>query len=409
MGSVRIEPERLLADIESLAAVGDTGDGGNCRLALTDDDAGGRELVVGWMRDLGLDVCVDRIGNVVATREGADAGLPPVMTGSHIDTVRTGGRYDGTLGVLAGLEVVRALDDAGAHTRRPLAVAFFTDEEGSRFAPDMLGSLVYVGGMPLEDALDLVAIDDAVLGDELERIGWAGDAAVPGPAPHAYVELHIEQGPVLEEQGVTIGAVTGVQGISWQEATLTGQANHAGTTPMRLRRDAGYVAAEVATLVRRLARELGGHQVGTVGRLDLHPDLVNVVAARATLTVDLRNTVESVLAEAEWRLREQVADVAAAEGVDVAWRRLARFEPVAFDPDVVDLVERTARRLGHSVMRLPSGAGHDAQMLARVCPTGMVFVPSRAGVSHNPSEYTEPEHLAAGTQVLADVLVELAA
>jgi N-carbamoyl-L-amino-acid hydrolase len=408
MGDVRIRGERLLADLDALAKVGDTGDGGNCRLALTDEDAGGRELVVGWMRDLGLDVRVDRIGNVVATRAGADDGLDPVMVGSHVDTVRTGGRYDGALGVLAGLEVVRALDDAGVRTRRPLAVAFFTDEEGSRFAPDMLGSLVYVGGMPLEDALDVVGVDGAVLGDELERIGWAGDAAVPGPAPHAYVELHIEQGPLLEEQGVTIGAVTGVQGISWQELTLTGQANHAGTTPMRLRRDAGYVAASVVTFVRRLARDLGGHQVGTVGRLDLHPDLVNVVAVRATLTVDLRNTDDSVLAEAEWRLREYVAGVAEDEGVEVAWRRLARFEPVAFDPAVVDLVERTATRQGHTVLRLPSGAGHDAQMFARVCPTGMVFVPSRGGVSHNPAEFTAPHDLEAGARVLAEVLVELA-
>jgi N-carbamoyl-L-amino-acid hydrolase len=407
-GRVEIKAERLLADLEALAELGDTGDGGNCRLALTDDDAGGRELVVGWMRGLGLGVRVDRIGNVVATRAGREPDLDPVMTGSHIDTVRTGGRYDGTLGVLAGLEVVRALDDADVRTRRPLAVAFFTDEEGSRFAPDMLGSLVYAGGMALEDALGTVGIDGAVLGDELERIGWAGEAAVPGPAPHAFVELHIEQGPLLEEQGVTIGAVTGVQGISWQELTLTGQANHAGTTPMRLRRDAGYVAAEVATYVRRLARQLGGYQVGTVGRIDLHPDLVNVVAARATLTVDLRNTDEAVLAESEWRLREHVDRVARDEGVEASWRRLARFEPVAFDPGVIALVERAASERGHRVIRLPSGAGHDAQMLARMCPTGIVFVPSRAGLSHNPAEFTEPEHLAAGTQVLADVLVELA-
>jgi len=405
---MKVQPDRLLADLEALAEVGNTGDGGNCRLALTDEDAGGRELVVGWMRSLGLAVRVDRIGNVVATRPGLDSSLDPVMTGSHIDTVRTGGRYDGTLGVLAGLEVVRALDDAGLRTRRPLAVAFFTDEEGSRFAPDMLGSLVYAGGMPLEDALDIVAIDGAVLGDELERIGWAGDAAVPGPAPHAYVELHIEQGPLLEEQGITIGAVTGVQGISWQEVVVTGQANHAGTTPMRLRHDAGYVAGSIVTFVRDLATALGGHQVATVGRLSLHPDLVNVVAARATLTVDLRNTDASVLAEAESGLRSHAEDVAAAEGVTLAWRRLAQFDPVAFDPSVVDLVEATARRLDLSVMRLPSGAGHDAQMLARVCPTGMVFVPSRAGISHNPAEYTSPDDLAAGAQVLAEVLVELA-
>jgi N-carbamoyl-L-amino-acid hydrolase len=403
-----VDGKRLLADLEALAAVGDTGDGGNCRLALTDEDAGGRELVVGWMRALGLDVRVDRIGNVVATRAGTDEGLDPVMTGSHIDTVRTGGRYDGTLGVLAGLEVVRALDDAGIRTRRPLTVAFFTDEEGSRFAPDMLGSLVYAGGMPLEDALETVAIDGAVLGDELDRIGWAGDAPVPGPAPHAYVELHIEQGPLLEEQGVTIGAVTGVQGISWQELTLTGQSNHAGTTPMRLRRDAGYAAAEVAVAVRRLAADLGGHQVGTVGRIDLHPNLVNVVAARATLTLDLRNTDEAVLATSERGLRARVDEIAAAEGVTASWRSLARFAPVAFAEDVISLVERAAGDRGHTVMRLPSGAGHDAQMLARMCPTGMVFVPSRGGVSHNPAEFTEPEDLAAGCQVLADVLVELA-
>jgi len=409
MDDVQIDADRLLADLRALAAVGGTGDGGNCRLALTDDDAGGRELVTGWMRDLGLDVRIDRIGNVVATRAGAEPGLDPVMTGSHIDTVRTGGRYDGALGVLAGLEVVRALDDAGRRTRRPLAVAFFTDEEGSRFAPDMLGSLTYVGGLGLEEALEAVGIDGAVLGDELERIGWAGDAPVPGPAPHAFVELHIEQGPVLEEAGDVIGAVSGVQGISWQQLTLTGQSNHAGTTPMRLRRDPGLVAAEVVTFVRRLAREMGGEQVGTVGRLNLHPDLVNVVAARAALTVDLRNTDEAALVEAERRVAAFVASAAAGEGVTVATQRLARFAPVDFDPAVVALVERTAGRHGLPVRRMPSGAGHDAQMLARVCPTGMVFVPSRGGVSHNPAEHTDREHLAAGTQVLADVLVELAA
>ena len=330
------------------------------------------------------------------------------MTGSHIDTVATGGRFDGTLGVLAGLEVVRTLDDAGVRTRHPLAVAFFTDEEGSRFAPDMLGSLVYVGGLDLESALAAIAIDGAVLGHELDRIGWAGAAAVPGPAPHAYVELHIEQGPVLEAEGVVIGAVTGVQGISWQRCTIGGQSNHAGTTPMGLRHDAAVVAAEVVACVRRVANEMGGSQVGTVGRLKLQPDLVNVVAREAVCTVDLRNTDAALLVEAERRVAAYAAEVAAAEGVTIGWESLARFDPVDFDPGIVDLVEATAQRYGHSVMRLPSGAGHDAQMLARVCPAGMVFVRSVRGISHNPAEFTEPEHLEAGAQVLCDVLVELA-
>jgi N-carbamoyl-L-amino-acid hydrolase len=409
MAEIEIRVERLVADLAALAAVGDTGDGGNCRLALTDDDAGGRELVVGWMRDLGLDVRVDRIGNVVATRAGTDPDAAPVMTGSHIDTVRTGGRYDGTLGVLAGLEVVRALDDAGHTTRRPLAVAFFTDEEGSRFAPDMLGSLVYAGGLALEEALDTVGFDGTVLGDELERIGWAGSAPVPGPVPHAFVELHIEQGPALERDGDVIGAVTGVQGISWQELTLAGQSNHAGTTPIGLRHDPGLVGGQVTAFVRQLAVAIGAPMVGTVGRFQLHPDLVNVVAAVATLTVDLRHTDDAVLARAEDELRAYVDSAAGDEGVGVAWRELARFAPVTFDPAVIDRVEAAAGRRGLPCRRMPSGAGHDAQMLARVCPTGMVFVPSRGGISHNPGEHTDPEHLAAGASVLLDVLVELAA
>jgi N-carbamoyl-L-amino-acid hydrolase len=404
-----IEIDRLLADLAALAAVGGTGDGGNCRLALTDDDAGGRELVVGWMRDLGLEVRVDRIGNVVATRAGIDPDAAPVMTGSHIDTVRTGGRYDGTLGVLAGLEVVRALDDAGVRTRRPLAVAFFTDEEGSRFAPDMLGSLVYAGGLALEEALGTVGFDGALLGDELERIGWAGDAPVPGPAPHAFVELHIEQGPVLERSGIGIGAVTGVQGIAWHELTLTGQSNHAGTTPMSLRRDPGLVAAQVAVAVRELAANLGAPMVGTVGRLGLHPDLVNVVPARATMTVDLRHTDDAILSAAESRLKALVEPLAKAEDVSVAWRELARFAPVAFDETVISLVEAAASARGLSCRRMPSGAGHDAQMIARMCPTGMVFVPSHQGISHNPAEHTDPADLAAGAAVLLDVITELAA
>ena len=404
---LRINPERLMARLASLAEIGDTGDGGCCRLALTDADRAGRDLVVSWMHDLGMSVSIDVVGNVVATY-GGETDEAGVMCGSHIDTVRTGGRYDGNLGVLAGLEVVETLSTAGISLRRPVSVAFFTDEEGSRFPPDMLGSLTFVGGMATEDALDATDVDGVRLGDELMRIGYMGQAPCPAPPPFAFVELHIEQGPILEYEGVTIGAVTGVQGISWTEVKVSGQANHAGTTPMPHRRDACYTAAEVAIQVRRIAEEIGGTQVATVGSLKVHPDLVNVVPGRARLTVDLRNTIESELQRAEEMLFDYLDRLTEEEGVQLEANSLARFEPVYFDERVVDLVESTARRLGHSVKRLPSGAGHDAGMLSRVCPTAMVFVPSVNGLSHNPGEFTHPSDLAAGADVLLQVVVELA-
>ena len=403
----RVDGERLLRRLAALGSIGDTGDGGVCRLALTDDDRDGRDLVVSWMDELGLRVEVDAIGNVVGTWP-ADATDPPVMMGSHIDTVRTGGRYDGNLGVLAGLEVIETVRSAGVVPDRPLAVAFFTDEEGSRFAPDMLGSLVRVGGLTTEAALDIEAVDGTRLGDELERIGYAGPVPCPAPPPAAFVELHIEQGPVLEREGVTIGAVTGVQGISWTEYVIEGQSNHAGTTPMSLRHDPGYVAAQIAVFVRGLANELGDPQVGTTGLIELHPNFVNVIPAQATIVVDLRNTDDAVLRDAEARTARFVEEVAAAEGVTVTSRVLARFGPVQFDPGVVQLVEATAAALGHSVRRMPSGAGHDAQMLARVCPSGMVFVPSIGGVSHNPAEATTAADLIAGADVFLSVVLALA-
>jgi N-carbamoyl-L-amino-acid hydrolase len=330
------------------------------------------------------------------------------MTGSHIDTVRTGGRYDGNLGVLGGLEVVETLNAAGLVTRRPLVVAFFTDEEGARFAPDMLGSLVYVGGLALHEALDVVSIDGKRLGDELARTGYAGDAPVGVHRPHAYVELHIEQGPVLDAEGITIGAVEDLQGISWQEIAVIGQSNHAGTTPMRLRHDAGYCAAAIGTFLRDLAREMGGSQVCTMGKVDLHPNLINVIAARAKVTVDLRNSDEAMLRDAERRLALFLGELASSEGVRIATKPLARFAPAIFHDGITRLVERTAARLGHSCRRMTSGAGHDAQMLARICPAGMIFVPSVTGISHNPAEHTAPADLAAGANVLLHALLELA-
>ncbi len=407
LDDLRVDGDRLRRRLATLAEIGDTGDGGCCRLALTDEDKAGRDLVVEWMHELGLEVRIDAIGNVVGRRAGRE-DTAAVMTGSHIDTVASGGRYDGNLGVLGGLEVVATLNDAEVVTRRPLEVAFFTDEEGARFSPDMLGSMTYAGGLPLEEALDRTDADGLVLGDELDRIGYRGPVPVPGPVPHAFVELHIEQGPVLERQGRTIGAVTGVQGISWRELTIRGQANHAGTTPMALRHDAGFAAGAVTQGVRDLVTAMGDPQVGTVGVIDLDPGLTNVVARRARMTVDLRNTDEALLQEAEHRLAALVTEVAEAEGVTVDSVSLARFEPVTFDPRVVDLVEATAERLGHSVLRLPAGAGHDAGLLAGVCPAGMVFTPSRDGISHNPAEHTDPEDLDAGADVLLQVVLTLA-
>ncbi len=388
-----------------LASIGEIDGGGCARLALTDEDAAGRDLVVGWMHELGMTVTTDVIGNVVGTWN-VGKGLP-VMTGSHIDTVRTGGKYDGNLGVLAGLEVIQTLQEASIIPSRPISVGIFTNEEGSRFAPDMLGSLVYVGGLPIEDALNIVGIDGTRVGDELERIGYNGATPCPGFAPHAFVELHIEQGPVLERTNVKIGAVTGVQGISWQEITITGQSNHAGTTPMSMRRDPGYVAAKIAVFLRDLADRYGGHQVCTVGKIDLFPNLVNVIPAKAVMTLDVRNTDESILSKAELEIAEFMKDLSQNEGVDISTRHLARFEPIVFHPQVIDIVEKASATHSPSVTRMPSGAGHDAQMLARVCPSAMIFVPSVEGISHNPAEFTDPDDLVMGSNILLQVLIEL--
>ncbi len=402
---LKINWRRLEDRINALAEISPIEGGGNCRLALTDEDKNGRDLVVSWMRSLGLEVTIDVVGNIIGVWNVGKGS--PVMSGSHIDTVRTGGRFDGCYGVLAALEVIESCQNANISPPRPLAVGIFTDEEGARFAPDMLGSLVYVGGMPVEQALNVVAIDGARLGEELLRIGYSGPAPCPGVVPHAFVELHIEQGPMLEANGVRIGAVTSVQGISWQEVTVIGQSNHAGTTPMSLRHDPAYVAAEITVFLRKLAAEFGGDQVCTVGKIDLHPNLTNVVPAKATLTLDVRNTDESRLQQAELRIANFLTEIAAQEGVTITTRKLARFEPVIFDDQVIDTVESIAKQQGNSVQRMPSGAGHDAQMLARVCPSGMIFVPSVKGISHNPAEFTESIDLEAGANILLHTMLAL--
>jgi N-carbamoyl-L-amino-acid hydrolase len=405
---LRINGDRLMRRLMKLAEVGAIDGGGVCRLALTDADRAGRDLVLKWMRELGLTVTVDKIGNVVGTRAGT-SDLKPVIIGSHIDTVRTGGKYDGNLGVLGGLEVIETLNDARVVTGHPIAVAFFTNEEGSRFAPDMMGSAVHQGALPLETALATKGIDGPTVGDELERIGYAGETPVGSLRAAAYFELHIEQGPVLEREGQQIGAVTGVQGISWTEVTLRGVSNHAGTTPMSMRSDAGYVAAEIACFVRRLARDYGGSQVATVGHVTFAPNLVNVIPNHVVMTLDLRNTDEATLQRAEQAAFEFVERTAKDEGVSETRRTLARFEPVDFAPEMIDRVEQTAKAQGLRVRRMPSGAGHDAQMFAPHCPTGMIFVPSQGGISHNVREFTEPAQIIAGANVLLDVVLQVAA
>ena len=405
--ALRLSAEHMLRNLDELAAIGAIEGGGCARLALTDEDKAGRDLVVGWMKALGLDVRVDAIGNVIGVRAGREK-TAPVMTGSHIDTVRTGGRYDGNYGVLAGLEIVRALNQAKLTTKRPIAVAFFTNEEGARFTPDMMGSLVYAGGLGLNEAYAATDKDGVAVGDELRRIGYLGAVRPGALTPHAFVDLHIEQGPILDEEKVRIGVVESVQGISWTEYTVTGVSNHAGTTPMRLRRDAGYLAASVNVFVRALAREMGGDQVGTVGSIAYRPNLINVVPNRAVFTVDLRNTDEAKLKEAEARVAAHIAEVAKSERVEVEAKTLARLEPVIFDASLVGRVEHHAKALDLSTRRMPSGAGHDAQMMQRLCPTAMIFVPSVAGLSHNVKEHTEAADLAAGAQVLMNLMLELA-
>ena len=404
----KIHGARLMQRLTALGQFGALPGGGTNRLALSDADRAARDWTVQQMRALDMDVEIDAIGNVFATYAGT-TGLPPVATGSHIDTVRTGGLYDGNYGVLAGLEVVATLRDAGVRTRRPLQVAFFTNEEGARFQPDMLGSLVHVGGMPLAEALASVAVDNgAALGAELARIGYAGSPPVGAPRVDSFIELHIEQGPVLDREGIAIGVVEGVQGICWMEFNFSGHSNHAGTTPMALRCDAGMAAMRCAAFVHELVVRHGGRQLGTVGAVTLQPNLINVIPSRAVMTVDLRNTDGALLHAAQAEMLAHARRVAAEHGVQFSHRQLADFAPVQFDAALIDSVEHHAQAAGLSTLRMPSGAGHDAQMLARVCPTAMVFVPSAGGLSHNVREHTDAQQLEQGANVLLQVMLERA-
>ena len=403
-----LDTAKLLEQLRELGAIGhDAAQGGRTRIALTDEEKAGRDLLVRWMRELDLEVRVDQIGNIFGVLHAAhpEGTAQPLMMGSHIDTVRNAGALDGCYGVLAGLAVVRAYRQAGLRPARAIVVAAFTNEEGVRYQPDMMGSLVYAGGMDVQAALNTVGTDGTRLGDELARIGYAGDMAPGAIVPREYIELHIEQGPVLEAEGKLIGVVESLQGISWQKVTITGVANHAGTTPTRLRHDAGYAAAAcVAFLREQVVGAAPETTLATVGSLRLEPDLINVIPRRATFTVDLRDPDEQRLQAAERRLADFLATLAEREGVTVETEQLVRFEPVVFDAALADRIQAAAQRRGLPHRRMTSGAGHDAQMLARIAPSAMIFVPSRGGISHNPREHTDDDQLALGAQVLLEVV-----
>ncbi|HKR46895.1 MAG TPA: Zn-dependent hydrolase [Paraburkholderia sp.] len=408
MKMLKLNGEVLLRQLRELGEIGaDLQAGGRTRVALTDDEKAGRDRVVAWMRELDLDVRIDRIGNVFGTlHAGAEVGSQrPLMMGSHIDTVRNAGALDGCYGVLAGLAVVRAFREAGVKPGRSITVGAFTNEEGVRYQPDMMGSLVHAGGLAVEAALDARGIDGTRLGDELARIGYAGEMEPGAIAPHEYFELHIEQGPILEAENVRIGVVENLQGISWQRVSVQGNANHAGTTPTHLRHDAGWVAAAVSTFLRELAVQ-SGTTLATIGMLSIEPNVINVIPRKAVFTVDLRDPDETRLQDAERRLAEFLVEVARKEGVKIETERLVRFEPVVFDAALARAIEAAAERRGFSNRRMTSGAGHDAQMMARIAPSAMIFVPSRGGISHNPREHTDDDQLIDGANVLLDVVLQ---
>jgi N-carbamoyl-L-amino-acid hydrolase len=362
------------------------------------------------MRSAGLIVEIDAIGNIFGTWGGpaARSAEPVVMVGSHIDTVADAGIYDGAYGVLAALAVVEALQRAGHTPRRPVTVAAFTNEEGAAYTPDMMGSLVHAGGLALADALAAVGPDGATLGRALERIGYAGPLAAGAIRPHAYVELHVEQGPILAHDGIPIGVVERLQGICWERITIVGAANHAGTTPMHLRRDAGYGAARIVTYVHDLAHASGGTTVATVGALTVEPGVVNVIPGRVVMTVDLRDADDGRRRRAEASLAGFVAELAEETGLHITRESLVRFDAVAFDPGLCETIAAAAAARGLRHRRITSGAGHDAQMIARIAPAAMIFVPSTGGVSHSPREHTSDEDLVAGANVLLDVVWQLA-
>lgn len=403
----RINGDRLWASLMDLAQIGATPKGGCRRLTLTDLDRQGRDKVIGWAREAGMSVTIDKIGNVFMRREGRNPGLPPIVSGSHIDTQPTGGKFDGNYGVLAALEVVRTLNDLQIDTDAPIEVVFWTNEEGSRFVPVMMGSGVFAGVFPLEETWAVTDKEGVSVGEALAQIGYIGEQT-PGDHPiGAYFEAHIEQGPILEDEAKTIGIVQGVLGIRWYDCVVTGQASHAGPTPMRLRQDALQVATRIMQEVVAIAgRSEEGR--GTVGSVQVWPNSRNVVPGEVTFSIDMRNLSDALVDEMDRQLRAFIAEVERESGLQVALKQVSHYPAAPFDAECQQAIADAAQRLGYPARPIVSGAGHDAVYMSYLAPTGMIFIPCKDGISHNEIEYASPEHVAAGANVLLQVMLQYA-
>jgi N-carbamoyl-L-amino-acid hydrolase len=406
--SLDIDADRFRETFEVYSEIGATEKGGLHRLALSDADQEARDLLVDHMADLDLEIRVDEFGNMYGRRQGRSSDADPVLIGSHLDSQPYGGRYDGQLGVLTALETLRTLEDEGVETDRPIELVNWTNEEGSRFEQAMVGSGVAVGGVDLEHALSLSDADGITMAEELRRIGYDGDAPAEVPETHAYLELHVEQGPTLEESGSSIGVVDGVFGLNWMEITMLGQANHAGPTAMHDRRDAFVAASDAASEIHDLPNRLSEDAVVTVGRMDVSPNSINVIPDEVTFTVDLRSYDEGVVATAHEDVEFEVSTAAEREGVDYEFEQLWSIDPLEFSPLVREAVAAGAEAADVPCQHIVSGAGHDANYMAQVTESGMVFVPSVGGITHNESEFTEWDDCVAGARTYANATLELA-
>ena len=406
--TLRINGDRLWQSLMELAKIGATPKGGVCRLTLTDLDKQGRDLVISWAREAGMGVVIDKIGNGFMRRAGRNNALPPIVTGSHIDTQPTGGKFDGNYGVLAGIEVVRTLNDHGIETEAPIEVAFWTNEEGSRFVPVMMGSGVFAKAFTLEHAYAARDTAGKSVKEELERIGYIGPQE-PGDHPiGAYFETHIEQGPVLEDNDKTIGVVQGVLGIRWFDCTVTGMEAHAGPTPMALRKDAMQVATHLMQEVVASALRHKPHGRGTVGMVNVFPNSRNVIPGRVKFSIDLRNATDALVDTMAAEVKAYAQQLSKDSGLPIQIELVSSYPAQIFHADCVDAVARAATKLGYSNMPAVSGAGHDAVYMAQLAPAGMIFIPCKDGISHNEIEDAKPEHITAGCNVLLHAMLERA-